>query len=318
MKDGWRAGWGTPDDVLGWVAAQGKVRGLSLVDFNFPQHLAGLEPAAVCAALEAAGLEAGAVCMRYTRVHQRGALTNPDEVLRREAIELTLEGCRWAEALGAEELVVWSAFDGYDYHLQADHLAMWRRAVEAFREVCDAFPRLRVSLEFKPTDENTRYFAVPSTGAALLLAEEVGRKNFGLTLDVGHCLMAGENPAQSAAMVGARGKLFGMQLNDGHTRLAAEDGLIFGSVHRSMALELMLWLRRTRFRGHLYFDTFPRNEDPIAEAELNIRTARALWAKAGRLEAAGVQELVLAPQDAIASLELLDAMERPLAAELED
>ena len=53
--------------------------------------------------------------------------------------------------------------------------------------------------------------------------------------------MAGENPAQSAAMVGARGKLFGMQLNDGHTRLAAEDGLIFGSVHRSMALELMLW-----------------------------------------------------------------------------
>ena len=130
--------------------------------------------------------------------------------------------------------------------------------------------------------------------------------------------MAGENPAQSAAMVGARGKLFGMQLNDGHTRLAAEDGLIFGSVHRSMALELMLWLRRTCFRGHLYFDTFPRNEDPIAEAELNIRTARALWAKAGRLEAAGVQELVLAPQDAIASLELLDAMERPLAAELED
>ena len=83
--------------------------------------------------------------------------------------------------------------------------------------------------------------------------------------------MAGENPAQSAAMVGARGKLFGMQLNDGHTRLAAEDGLIFGSVHRSMALELMLWLRRTRFRGHLYFDTFPRNEDPIAEAPRRAR-----------------------------------------------
>ena len=34
----------------------------------------------------------------------------------------------------------------------------------------------------------------------------------GLTLDVGHCLAAGENPAQSAAMVGARGKLFGVQV----------------------------------------------------------------------------------------------------------
>lgn len=66
-----------------------------------------------------------------------------------------------------------SAFDGYDYHLQADYLAMWARVVEAFREVCDAFPALKVSLEFKPTDENTRFFAVPSTGAALLLALEV-------------------------------------------------------------------------------------------------------------------------------------------------
>jgi sugar phosphate isomerase/epimerase len=146
----------------------------------------------------------------------------------------------------------------------------------------------------------------------------VDRPNFGLTLDVGHCIMAGENPAQSAAMVGARGKLFGVQLNDGHSRLAAEDGLMFGSVHRSMALELMLWLRRTRFDGHLYFDTFPRNEDAITEAEYNIRAARALWAKAGRLEAASVQKRVLAPQDAMAALELLDEMERPLREELED
>jgi len=64
--------------------------------------------------------------------------------------------------------------------------------------------------------------------------------------------MAGENPAQSAAMVGARGKLFGMQLNDGHSRLAAEDGMMFGSVHRTMALELMLWLRRTNFQVNRY------------------------------------------------------------------
>ena len=76
--------------------------------------------------------------------------------------------------------------------------------VEAFREVCDACPALRVSLEFKPTDENTRFFAVPSTGAALLLVKDIDRPNMGLTIDVGHCLAAGENPAQSVAMVGVR------------------------------------------------------------------------------------------------------------------
>jgi hypothetical protein len=30
------------DDVLGWIARQGRVRGLSLVDLNYPQHTEGL------------------------------------------------------------------------------------------------------------------------------------------------------------------------------------------------------------------------------------------------------------------------------------
>jgi predicted nucleic acid-binding protein len=30
------------DDVLGWIARQGRVRGLSLVDLNYPQHAEGL------------------------------------------------------------------------------------------------------------------------------------------------------------------------------------------------------------------------------------------------------------------------------------
>ena len=157
---------------------------------------------------------------------------------------------------------------------------------------------------------------------------DVDRPNFGLTLDFGHCLMAGENPAQSVAMVGqesrrwaslsqvlralphlapspsltplslslaslsqsqgpgpgrrsatgrdmedgfapapmATNKLFGVQLGDGYGRLGAEDGLAFGSVHPTAALEFVLWLIKTDYRGHIYFDTFPRNEDPVREA----------------------------------------------------
>lgn len=294
-----------PMDTLGLVARQGRIHGLTMVDFNYPQHLEGLDVEAVRGALSAAGLRAGAICMRYPASMRAGALTSPDDALRRRAVELTREGCEWARLLGARELVVWSAFDGYDYNLQANHVVQWEHIVEAFREVCDAYPELRVSLEFKPTDENCRYFAVPSTGAALLLAEDVGRRNFGLTLDVGHCIMAGENPAQSAALAGARGRLFGVQLNDGHQRLGAEDGLIFSSVHPTMALELMYTLRKVNFDGHMYFDTFPRNEDPVAEAELNIRRVKLLWERAAKLAEAGIDE-VLARQDALAALALLE------------
>lgn len=298
--------WDGNDGVLGWVERQGSISGLNLVDFNFPQHLpsAGVSVSEAEEALAAAGLRAGAICMRYPKEFQAGGFTHPDAAMRRKAIDLTLEGCRWALSLGARELVVWSAYDGYDYPFQADHTIMWRRLVDAFREVCDAFPSLRISLEFKPTDENTRWFAVPSTGAALLLVDDIDRPNMGLTLDVGHCLAAGENPAQSAAMVGSRGKLWGVQLNDGYTRLGAEDGLAFGSVHPTLALEMVWWLQRYGFDGHVYFDTFPRNEDPVREAEYNIRRCRALWEKARRLDKQ--IETCITRQDAMSALEMLE------------
>ena len=108
-------------------------------------------------------------------------------------------------------------------------------------------------------------------------------------------------------MVGAAGKLFGVQLNDGHQKLGAEDGLMFGSVHGSMALEFIRWLQKVRFDGHLYFDTFPRNEDPVREAEYNIRRVKALWAEAARLSASGIDELT-ARHDAMGSLELLESL----------
>ena len=101
------------------------------------------------------------------------AAAGQDKSLRQKAIEITKEAARWALALGAGEVTVWSAYDGYDYQHQVDYTVLWQRVVDAFQEVCDAFPTLRISLEFKPTDENTRFFAVPSTGAAMLLAHQV-------------------------------------------------------------------------------------------------------------------------------------------------
>ena len=118
-------------------------------------------------------------------------------------------------------------------------------------------------------------------------------------------LMAGENPAQSVALVGSAGKLFGVQLNDGYQRIGAEDGLIFGSVHPLMAREFVYWLRRSYFQGHVYFDTFPRNEDPVRECEMNIRQVKRFYDLAADLEAEGLLPLLVA-HDALAALEKLE------------
>jgi hypothetical protein len=74
-------------------------------------------------------------------------------------------------------------------------------------------------------------------------------------------------------------------------------------VHALAAREVVYWLRRARFAGHVYFDTFPRNEDPVRECELNIRQVRRLYDAAGDLDVADAQRR----HDALGVLELLEA-----------
>lgn len=108
---------------------------------------------------------------------------------------------------------------------------------------------------------------------------------------------------QGVAAVGAAGKLFGIHLNDGHSRLGAEDGVAFGSVHSTMGLEVVWWLQKTNYSGHLYFDTFPINEDPVRETEFNIRRFKSMWDRVARL--GSKLEGFLAVHDSMGAMEAL-------------
>lgn len=123
------------NDTLKLLARQATTRGLDLVDFNFPQHMRGLEYQHVRDALAAAGLGAGAVCIRFEDDMRLGAFSNPDALLRAKAVQLVVQGCRWARELGAQELVVWSAFDGYDYTLSIAYVSAWQRVVDSYQQV---------------------------------------------------------------------------------------------------------------------------------------------------------------------------------------
>jgi L-rhamnose isomerase len=258
----------------------------------------------VLQAVKAAGLRLEALNLRFPPTFAAGAFANADAALRAAAVQLAVDGCRKAAALGADQLVVWPQYDGYDLHFQVDYAAAWQHSVEAFGAVAAACPPgVRVALEFKPTDAQARFGLVASTAAALLLVQEVGAPNLGLALDLGHLLMAGENPAQSVAMAARAGRLFGVHLNDAHARLGAEDGLPFASVNPRAALEVVLQLQAAQYNASVYFDTFPGTLDPVAEAALNIRTFKQLWCRAAVLRARMQQRQ--RQQDALGALQLL-------------
>lgn len=192
---------------------------------------------------------------------------------------------------------------------QVDYDTAWQHTVDAFRQLTTSCDRssVRVSIEPKPTDPATRFSITPNTATALLLAQEVAHPSFGLTIDIGHALLAGENPAHSIALAARAGRLFGLHLNDAHIRLGAEDGLPFGSVNEHMALEVVRQLQKAAYSGHIYFDTFPATVDPVAEAEWNVRKFKSLWRQAARLS--GRLDRLSQQQDALGVLQLLDESE---------
>ena len=93
--------------------------------------------------------------------------------------------------------------------------------------------------------------------------------------------------------------------NSGYTRLAAEDGMMFGSIHPSIALEAIYLLRQIGFSGHLYFDTFPQRTDPVKEAEYNIRRVKEFWNAVGMMDSDEIAR-VAKEHDAIGALELVN------------
>jgi len=299
-------------EVFNLIKRMGRVRGISSVFLNFPEHFLTKTGDAISAldlrdAVLAQNLTSGAVCVRFPeQPYGLGAFTNPDRAVRERAELLVRDACRAASALEADEVVIWPRYDGYDYNMQADYEDAWNDMVQSYKTVAssDECARLKVSVEFKPTDEKSRFSFIPTTGAAILLADAVGEPNFGLTLDFGHLLAAGENPAHSVSMTASRNLLFGLQLGDGHSRLGAEDGLMFASVHPSASYDLIAQLRARAYAGVVYFDTFPRAEDPLLEAAHNIAAFRAMLSRVIDADADGALTTARIARDPFPGLRL--------------
>jgi xylose isomerase len=277
------------------------VRGLDEIDLNYPDHLAGLEPASVARRAADLGLALNGLAMRYYSepAFKAGAFTNPDPAVRRRAIDLTRRGIDALASCGGALMTLWLGQDGFDQPFAADYAALWSAEIDGIREVAAHNPDIAISIEYKP-DEPRAHALLGDVGTTLLAIREVGLDNLGVTLDFAHVLYAGEQPACAAALVARHSRLLGVHLNDGYGK--RDDGLMVGAVHTTQTVELLRQIRRDGYTGAIYFDTFPdiSGLDPVAECEANIATVRAMMGVVDRLDADNAFNEALARQDAVA------------------
>ena len=287
--------------MLQMVERAATVKGLTDVDLNFPDHVSEA-PKVLGQRIRDLGLSINGLAMRYY-THpgfKRGAFTNPEKSVRREAIELTKRGIDAARAMGAPLMTIWLGQDGFDYNFQLDYGQAWELGNRGHPRGCRA--RSRVPDQHRvQAGRASRAKPAARRGDDPAGDPDAGAPNLGVTMDFAHSLYAGEQPAFAAHLIDRRAKLLGVHLNDAYAK--RDDGLMVGAVHLRSTLELLRQIRQDGYDGALYFDTFPDAERPRSGGRMRSQHRHGRSPARGRRRLDGDNRLgeALERQDAVAS-----------------
>ncbi len=301
---------GLPDKpgIADMIEAAGRVGGLDAADLNYPDHFEEHDAAQMGRILSDHGMALNGLAMRYYTDpgFALGAFTNPDQTVRRAAIDITKRGIDTLAEMGGGLMTLWMGQDGFDYAFQGDYSAMWDTTIEAMAEIADHNRSVDIAIEYKP-NEPRAYALMPDVATTLLAVKDLGRENMGVTLDFAHVLYADEMPAHAAHLITRHSRLLGVHLNDGYGK--RDDGLMVGTVHPAQTVELFVELHRTGYDGVIYFDTFPDHSgiDPVEEARTNIQTVERLRQIAEGLVGDARLKDAIARQDAALSQRIVTA-----------
>lgn len=244
-----------------------EVKGLTHVELNYPQHFRNTTIDQVKESLNKNNLKLSGIALRFDDAFNEGEFTNNKDSYRENVIKLTKEAVQVCNELGGKLTTIWCAYDGFDYSFQIDYEEAWNLLVGGIRQVAKEYPDSKISIEYKPYQPRA-YALLGDIGTTMLAINDIDCDNVGITLDFCHLIMKKENPACSLALAASRSKLMGVHLNDGYSD--NDDGMMIGSIHFMQTLEFIYYLKKYKYDGLIYFDTFPIREDPVKECETNI------------------------------------------------
>ncbi len=201
------------------------------------------------------------------KFHQ-GALTAIDPGVRAEAVQYIRTGMDWAAELGTNLVTVCPLSDGHDYPFEIDYRDAWRWLVDGYGEAAAYRPDVELSIEYKQSEPRARVI-VPNAGTTLLLCEQIGLDNVGITIDTGHALYAAETTAQSIALAAFANRLSLIHINDNYRNWDWD--LMPGTVNYWDWLEAMLMLDEVGYDGWLVSDVFPSRTDPVRTLSYSYR-----------------------------------------------
>lgn len=246
------------EDKLKLAADVEGVEGLELcypADFTDPVLLKKL--------LSDHGFSVSAVNTRSRRQDKwlRGSFTSENPKERNEVVDEFKRAIDAAREVGCGRITTCPLNDGHDYPFEMNYLSAYGYAAETFAAICDHDTAARVCIEYKQNDPRTRCL-LASAGETAAFCGLVGARNLGATLDFGHAILAGERPAQSAALLHKADRLFYVHLNDNDR--AWDWDMLPGAFNLVELVEFFFYLREIGYDDDWYaFDVMSKEVDTV-------------------------------------------------------
>lgn len=240
----------------------------------------------------------------YDAQWEWGSLSNPLPEVRQRAIERVKEALRLNLEFDTDFAVVWPGGDGYENSFGMDVAALRRRFAEGLAEALDAVPGVQIALEPKPY-EPRGHIVVPTTTDGVLCCRNVeaqlknveqqrrladGEAVIGLNPEMGHLLMAFEDPVYSLSLALEEGRLFHTHWNSQPLGNYDQD-LDVGVIGPELTEAALYTMKMHGYRGYYGIDIFPERL-PVEQALIN--SFDALRAAADRIEHLDHEKVLLA------------------------
>lgn len=244
-----------------------QVQGVDGIEIVYPTHFDNL--AETIQLVKDSGLAVAALNLdvKGEKRWQTGAFAASNPHLRHEAVAQLKTALDLAAELGTDIVTCCPLIDGHNYSFEVDYLHQWQWLEEGIREGASHRSDIRLSLEYKH-NEARNYNLLANLGRALYLCERVGLPHVGITLDIGHALIAKETPAEALCMAAQAERLFYVHFNDNGREWDWD--MLPGAVNFWDLIETVFYLERLGWEGWLSYDVVTRNGDLVESMSASI------------------------------------------------
>lgn len=276
--------------ILEIIKSAEKIKGIDGLELCFPSDFSDLP--SLNQALKDSGLGVSAINVRSRRQDKwfRGSFTSTDPKERQEVTDEFKTAMDTALEIGTNRISTCPLNDGHDYVFEANYFDIYKYAEETFAAICDHNEDVKVCIEYKKNDPRIRCL-LGTAGETLSFCQSVGAPNLGITLDIGHSILAGERPAQSVALLHRAQKLFYVHLND-NDRTWDWD-MLPGSFHLLEFLEFLYYLNQAGYDNDWFaYDVMAKEVNLEENFRLVAKLTRKMEAMTAKIDPAKIKELM--------------------------